>query len=1190
MKLKALVVFDQEDNLDQDALSGVEEDFSLSFIQFPPERPDSIKDFKPDLFLLLINRSTAALTLKKFVNELRLENPRTPCLILSDNQKILASFKKADIRHCEVVSRRETLAETLRTMALRMASVQDKDKKKKSSGKTQEGKSVKNRISVDSKGSGSNNSIVDMPFEYLMNNFPGYILEVDNDGRIVLANRIAPGLQKDKVIGSSVLNYVHEKDHEILKAFLDQYPKKRKTAYFELKGNELIGGMWMSVKVIPLNRPPKTDRMLVIIDDISEMKTWENELKKRLEYENLIASCLKILTDGVKLDKVFKEIAGMLRNSLNLSRVYIYENREDNKDRFAVQIEEAVAPEVKSLMNSPRFSRIRYNDMPAGIMKRLTSNKSYWEIRRDSNESEKKLFNSRGVLSILYVPISVRNKFWGFIGFDDCREERNWKKPDISLLKTIADMIGQSIDRNLSTEALYKSEQKYRAVAETAVAGIGIVDENETFTWVNKAFADMLGRKVDELIGTSLKEISDPSEFRKYIQETASKRLGKSHSYESRLYRKDRSGVDIFVHSSPLTNADGSFEGTLAVVIDITAAKKAMEQLKKSEKKYKDLILTLNEGILVINKNSEVIFANSAMTDMLDYDMEEMLGRNIADFVEKDYHLGIKKMFSLQKNNKARSFEIELRNKYGEKIYTYFSISKIEQDDDGDPALLAGVIDITSLKTAENELKRLDFQLQERVKELNGLYKLEELNQRSNDLPELFNEFVNEIAPDSLGFKEEAIIGVKIGRNEYKNSSYAGLKYSVSHPIKVNRCERGTLLVGYSSGLLAISENEKRLIRQYAERLGTIIESRENQEALGIRSRAIETSASAFAFADMKGRFAYVNPSFVDLWGYDSADEIVGTRVLHYFQPGLPFSKMFDQLRRDDYWIGELTARKKDETFFTVHVSANFQRDKDGTPVSMMLSFMDISELKKLQEKLIQSERLAATGELVASIAHEINSPLQAITFLLVSLGKKCQEDSVVKNDIDLLTNAFGRIRDTVKDLLDLNRPGREKKQLMNINRLIVETANLSSSYLRGKKIEINCTLLPDIPDIVASPKYLSQVFLNLINNSVEAITGDIGWKRKGLGTPVSGEIEIKSIIQKGMIVVTFEDNGPGIPQEDLKYIFDPFFTKKKKMGVGVGLSVCYNIIKEHKGTIEAENKPDGGAKFTIKLPLDYQI
>jgi len=1198
MKNKALIVSDRNDDFSRDVLSRILEEFDYRFLPASADLSNAAKEYSPDIVVIATDQGIAAL--KRHIGKLRSENPELPCIVLSDNDRALALSHQVEGSLCIVLSGRETNGKTLTALARQMTSWKEEYKKSRSEMKNRQAvrsipvlkTKLKSKKTADADDKTVEISAVsEKQNRFLLENFPGYILEIDNEGRIILVNRVVSGLKKNEVIGTSVFRYVPEENHEILKEFLRQDPKKRKITYFEFKGNEIIGGMWMSIKVVPLKHPQKNDRMLVIINDISESKAWEQELQKRLEYEKTVSDCLKILSGSEKLETTFQRIVEMLLASVNVSRVYIFENYESGNDGLCTrQITEATMPGIEPVINHPDLAYLQYKKLPRGILKNLSSIKPYLAIRKKFTSEEKDLFDFQGILSILNIPIYVNNKFWGFIGFDDCLQERIWKNADILLLKTIADLMGHFIERNVSEEALRKSEEKYRAVAETSVTGIGIVNAEETFVWVNKAFADVLGWSVDELIGTNLLAISEPNEYKKYIEKTSEKRIGKRHNYESKLFRKDGSQIDIFIHSSPLTKADGGFEGTLAVVIDITASKKAMELLKQSEKRYKDLILTLNEGILIVNKDGEINFANPVIADLLDYEVDEILGQNISEFVEKDYHLVINKILGLHKGNKARSFEIELKNKHGEKIYTYFSISRIESDGAGNPALLAGIIDITSLKTTENELKKLDFQLQDRVKELNGLYTLEELNRKSDNIDGLFKIFVNDIAPSSMGFPEDVVVCLNINETEYKNIADPGLKNPVSFPIKVNWKEKGRLTIGYSSGAMSICENEIRLIQQYAERLGTIIESRENQEALGVRSRAIETSVSAFAFADMDGNFTYVNPSFMQLWSFDSEDEIIGKPVSQYFQPGIPFAGMFDQLKRDNFWMGELTARKKDDSFFTVHVSANFMKDKEGKPVSMMASFIDITELKKLQEQLIQSERLAATGELVASIAHEINSPLQAINFLLVSLGKKCADDSSVKSDVELLMNAFGRIRDTVKDLLNLNRPSREKKQFTNINRLISNTADLSSSYLKGKRIEIDCTLLPDIPNIVASPQNLSQVFLNLINNSVEAITGSSISKKWAQRTPVSGKICINSFMRNGFITVIFEDTGPGIPQEDIKHIFDPFFTKKKKMGMGVGLSVCYNIIKEHRGTIEAENKSEGGAKFTIKLPSDFQL
>jgi len=247
----------------------------------------------------------------------------------------------------------------------------------------------------------------------------------------------------------------------------------------------------------------------------------------------------------------------------------------------------------------------------------------------------------------------------------------------------------------------------------------------------------------------------------------------------------------------------------------------------------------------------------------------------------------------------------------------------------------------------------------------------------------------------------------------------------------------------------------------------------------------------------------------------------------------------------------------------------------------------DITQTKMLQNQLIRSERLAATGQLAASIAHEINSPLQGITALLNVIRTKSKKDKKLLEQLDLIKSAFESIRDTVRNLIDLNRPGKEKKQPMDINQVIANTSTLVRSYLIKSRVRINLNLAAKKSKLTASPQQMGQVFMNLINNAVEAITGSPEFKKKLKEDPThSGDIFIDTFNQNNDLVIKVKDSGPGIAKKDLEYIFDPFFTKKKTMGMGVGLSICYGIIEDHKGYIVAENDKDGGAVFTITLPL----
>jgi PAS domain S-box-containing protein len=251
----------------------------------------------------------------------------------------------------------------------------------------------------------------------------------------------------------------------------------------------------------------------------------------------------------------------------------------------------------------------------------------------------------------------------------------------------------------------------------------------------------------------------------------------------------------------------------------------------------------------------------------------------------------------------------------------------------------------------------------------------------------------------------------------------------------------------------------------------------------------------------------------------------------------------------------------------------------------------DVTQTRLLHNQLIRSERLAATGQLAASIAHEINSPLQGITALLNVLRSTYTDDDYLQRKLELVKSAFNSIRDTVKNLIDLNRPGKEKKQLTDVNQVINNTVALVRSLLKKNMIAVRLDLAANRSTLFASPQQMGQVLMNLINNAVESITGAPGYFEKAHLTPGGGgSIAIQTCNRNEEFVIELTDSGPGISEANLNRIFDPFFTNKKPLGMGVGLTICHGIIEDHQGKITAANAPGGGAVFTITLPLRQDV
>ena len=339
-----------------------------------------------------------------------------------------------------------------------------------------------------------------------------------------------------------------------------------------------------------------------------------------------------------------------------------------------------------------------------------------------------------------------------------------------------------------------------------------------------------------------------------------------------------------------------------------------------------------------------------------------------------------------------------------------------------------------------------------------------------------------------------------------------------------------------------------------------------------------------------KGKLIESNDRILESTGYTKGEflglnitKIVETDQISYLE------EMMKKTSRDKEIRFELNIRTKDGTSNTNEINCRYVSYL-GKPCFLCVA-RDITETKLLHNQLLRSERLAATGQLAASIAHEINSPLQGITALLSVIRNQHAHDDVLLKNLDLIKNAFISIRNTVRNLIDLNLPGKEKKQQMDINQVIENTIALMRSHLKKNMVNIKLNLAAKKSIINASPQQIGQVIMNLVNNAVESITQRPELKEITDGFRFSsGQIVIDTIDQDEEFTITVKNNGPKISENDLEKIFDPFFTRKKKMGMGVGLSICHGIIEDHKGMIMASNLPEGGVAFTIRLPLKQQI
>jgi len=238
----------------------------------------------------------------------------------------------------------------------------------------------------------------------------------------------------------------------------------------------------------------------------------------------------------------------------------------------------------------------------------------------------------------------------------------------------------------------------------------------------------------------------------------------------------------------------------------------------------------------------------------------------------------------------------------------------------------------------------------------------------------------------------------------------------------------------------------------------------------------------------------------------------------------------------------------------------------------------DVTEERAMQLQLAQAEKLAAIGQMLSGVAHELNNPLTTI----IGFSELLQESDVsaqTRTDLERICRQAKRCSRIVQSLLTFARQSRIQMAEVDINALLEQTLEFMQPQLESHHITVELDLAPDLPHTLADSGQLQQLFLNLCTNALQAMSGAHG----------QGALQISSRATPAVIRVSVRDDGPGIPPELRNRIFDPFFTTKGVgEGTGLGLSICYGIVREHGGKIWVESEPGQGATFYVELPLRH--
>jgi PAS domain S-box-containing protein len=601
------------------------------------------------------------------------------------------------------------------------------------------------------------------------------------------------------------------------------------------------------------------------------------------------------------------------------------------------------------------------------------------------------------------------------------------------------------------------------------------------------------------------------------------------------------------------------------------------EVISRSQQGYRDLIDSFDDILLAVSLEGEIRAVNRSFADLVGATYQQIIGRPVTDFLEEGSGEGgeiIRRALPRFLERRHWSGIIQVRLKKQNSICYFDCVAHAMTRDNKVHGLTVLGRDITALRKNEARFTELFESLQEGIYiatpdgsiidanpalvRMLGYDSKEEL--LTKRFPDIFAEPAERKSLEEQVERQSAPQGHEITLLRKDGSPVICLNIATAARDTAGRVLR------YQGSVMDITAR-----RQMEHQL------HKEQE---FARRLVDSFPDLILVVDSNSRYTFVSPRCKEVLGYELSETEnmeFGGRTHAEDRPIL--LALFQDILAGRQNFGSLEVRVRHKLGDWRRIRFNFSplADETGKIEGVVLSGRDVTELKRLEEQLIQAEKLAAMGQMLAGVAHELNNPLTAILGVTELLRDGQNDQESAKRQLELTHRQARRAARIVQNLLEFSRPASPQKRPVDLNSIIERTVQLHEHSLRRNNVEVDFRPQPDLPGVVGDANQLIQVFLNLVTNAEQAIRE----------VRESGRIQIRFARIGSRVSITFQDDGVGIRPESVPRLFDPFYTTKRPGGgTGLGLSICLSIIREHGGTIEAEALPAGGSAFTVYLPL----
>jgi len=633
-------------------------------------------------------------------------------------------------------------------------------------------------------------------------------------------------------------------------------------------------------------------------------------------------------------------------------------------------------------------------------------------------------------------------------------------------------------------------------------------------------------------------------------------------------------------------------------------------EVRRLEEKYRDLIEHSPEMIYQLDRNGQFVHVNKTGLDKLGYQLDEMLSMKLWELVPQGQATRVLQYLERLVSQGQTTMETVLLAKDGRPIDVEIHATALfDQERGGLVHSRAFVRDVTERHRLEQELQQYTSKLEQAVTERTK--QLVASQARSKALFDLVADSVFMVDPSgtivsvnkreeqALGYAEPYIVGRSIF--EVTLEAYRGLlrrwlddintgqekaptqeitvynAAGVETPVEMDLIQVGSPdHVSVMVQLRDITDRKKleRQLQTYREELETKVKerTREIEQTKQYLENLLENANDVIYTLDTDQRFTYVN-SKVTVWGYRKED-LLGRPYLSLLSRRHRGRRLKNTLDIGAKQVYEVEVVTRPGETRTVTVSVSPLHGADGEILGVLGIARDMTETKRLEQQIRNSEKLASVGKLAAGVAHEINNPLAGILNCLYNLRKGALSPARQEQYWASMEDGVRRVQKIVRQLLDFSQQHDPEFSPTDINQVVDRVLVLTNHLFASNRIVLETVLGPALPSLMVDRHMIEQVLMNLVLNAVQAMKS-------------GGMLRIRTSVTEGVCLVEVSDTGSGIAPAVLPRIFDPFFTTKSEgEGTGLGLSVSLGIVERHGGKILVDSEVGRGTTFTLCLPL----